>query len=773
MAPALPPLPVDAALGDVSALVRRHRRLVLVAPPGAGKTTRVPPALAEDGPVLVLQPRRVAARSLARRIAAERGWTLGEEVGWHVRFERRAGPSTRVLVATEGILTARLLADPLLSGVQTVVLDEFHERTIHADLALALAREAARARGDLRIVVMSATLDAGPVAAYLDDAPVLEVPGRAHPVDVRYRPGLSPAAGVREALAAGEGHVLAFLPGAAEIARVAAELSGVPGVRVLPLHGALPAAEQDAALEPSPLRKVVLATNVAETSLTVEGVTDVVDGGLHKVLRHDPAIALDRLETERISADSAEQRAGRAGRTGPGRAWRLWDPRERLRPQREPDVQRIDLGGPLLDVTAWGGDPLAFAWFERPPAEALERALEGLRALGLVDGARRLTDVGRAVQRLPVAPRLGRALVESGGALRVARACALLAEGRLPRPSGEAAASDLLPLVDRFRDAPPTVARAAEHLHRAVREAGVGPPDEGDAAFCRALLAGFADRVARRREPRSRRVRLAGGHGAVLAAESGVHEAEWLVALEVTAALRGEGAEALVRLASAVDPAWLTADRRTLEHRYDGEAGVVRAVETTWYRALPLSERAVAPDADTAAGILADVLLSRELGPADALLLRRAAFAGVVLDRPALLRAACAGALRLPEVSLAGLLPPADRRRIDRDAPADLEVPSGRRVPLDYREDGTVHAAVKLQELFGLAETPRVGPERVPVTFALLAPSGRPVQVTRDLASFWRTGYLQVRKELRGRYPKHPWPEDPWTAEPTARAKRR
>jgi len=318
----LEPLPIDEHLPRICARVRAHGAAVVVAPPGAGKTTRVGPALAEDGPVLLLQPRRVAARALARRIAGERGWCVGREVGWHVRFERRFAADTRVLVATEGILTRRLQGDPLLGGFRTVILDEFHERSLHADLGLALVREARRAREDLRVVVMSATLDAGPVAAYLGGCPTIEVPGRRHPVRVEYAPHTPLAEALRGVLSRESGHVLCFLAGAPEIRRAAAELAraalpGAPSV-VRPLHGSLGADEQDAALAPSERRKLILATNVAETSLTVEGVSDVIDSGLCKVLRRDDGLGIDRLETERISADSAEQRAGRAGRTGPG-----------------------------------------------------------------------------------------------------------------------------------------------------------------------------------------------------------------------------------------------------------------------------------------------------------------------------------------------------------------------------------------------------------------------------------------------------------------------
>lgn len=764
------PLPIDPSLPDIVAALRKSGALVVVAPPGAGKTTRVAPALAADGPLILLQPRRVAARSLARRIADEQGFTLGEEVGWQVRLERRFSARTRILVATEGILTARLQADPLLEGYRTIVLDEFHERSVHADLALALARQAARARPELRLVVMSATLDAGPVAAFLGGCPVIEVPGRPHPVEVSYAPGRPLADAVRRALEGDGGHLLAFLPGAGEIRRAQAALSDLPsrGFRVLPLHGSLSAEEQDAALRPGAQRKVILATNVAETSLTVEGVTDVVDSGQHKVLRYDAEKGLDRLDTERISRDSAEQRAGRAGRTGPGRALRLWDPRDILRPQRQPELLRVDLAGPVLDVLAWGGDPLAFEWFEAPPEAALQAALELLERLGAV-AAKRLTPVGDALRGLPLHPRLGRVLLAAGASDEAALACALLAERVSWRPATEATDCDVLALLGRG-DLPPAARAAARDIADRARRSGVsaGVAGEGEGRLRRALLCGYPDRVARRREPGSPRLLLATGTGASLGPESGVREGEFLVALDVSGGDRGEPR---VRIASRVEREWLEPTRTQRVHRL--EAGRVRAFERDLYGVLLLAERPVAPDAAEAERLLLEAARKRGFGPAGEAVERRLRFAGLAADLDALLAGAVAGRTELPRLELDALIPHATRRELDRLAPVALPVPSGRSAALDYREDGSVVARVKLQELFGLAETPRIGPHREPVLLELLAPNGRPVQTTRDLRSFWERTYPEVRKELRGRYPKHPWPEDPWSAPPTARAKRR
>jgi ATP-dependent helicase HrpB len=769
-----PPLPIDPHLPAIVSAVRARGAAVVVAPPGAGKTTRVPPALcAALGRVIVLQPRRVAARSLARRIAEEQGWTAGEEVGWQVRLERRFSPRTRLLVATEGVLTARLSSDPLLDGWAAVVLDEFHERSIHADLALALVKQAARARPDLRVVVMSATIDAGEVAEFLGACPVIEVAGRPHPVAVEYAPGLSVAEGVRRRLQDGPGDVLAFLPGAGEIRRAAGELGDVDA-DVLPLHGGLDADAQDAALRPSRRRKVVLATNLAETSLTIDGVREVVDSGLHRVARYDAARAIDRLETERIPRDSAEQRAGRAGRTAPGRVLRLWDERDRLRERREPEVLRVDLAAPLLDVMAWGGDPLGFEWLEAPPPARVDAALALLERLGAASG-RRLTPLGERMRRLPLHPRLARLILEDGGSARAAAACAALSE-RLPARAAPAATadSDLLLLADALRELPPRVRDAARQLQELAREAldVAARADDTPRRFLRAVLAAYPDRVARRREKGGSRLLLSSGAGATLARESAVRS-EFLVAVELSAGVAEPPGEPLVRLASAVDPEWLPPTARERVHQLDPDTGVVRATERVLYDRLVLAERPVPPDADEAATLLERELSRRGPGPEAEALLRRARFAGLEVDAARLLREACTGRTRLSEVDVAGALSPAAQRQVERHAPARLRVPSGREVPLEYREDGSVSAAVKLQELFGLAETPRLGPRREPVLLLLLAPSGRPVQTTRDLRSFWERTYPEVRKELRGRYPKHPWPEDPWTAPPTSRARRR
>jgi ATP-dependent helicase HrpB len=716
------PLPIDAHIGEIVAHVRARRSAVIVAPPGSGKTTRIPPALASIGRTILLQPRRVAARALARRIAAERGWTIGNEIGWQIRFERMFSNTTRLLVATEGILTARLQSDPLLSDFDIIILDEFHERSIHADVALALAKQAMNARDDLAVVVMSATIAADEVSRFLGGARVFDVGASRFPVDIQYRPGQTMAAAVRERLQSPEGDMLCFLPGMREIERTRGELADADAL-VLPLHGSLDVDAQERALAPAQRRKVILATNIAETSLTVEGVTDVIDSGIHKVLRFNPDTAVDHLVVERISADSAEQRAGRAGRTRPGHVTRLWDVRDILRPHREPDVRRVDLAPPLLDIIAWGGDPRTFAWFERPPEERIDAGLALLAALGAAEGHEQL-------RALPLHPRLARIVIDAHGS-DDAVAIAVQLSGGAPGETHELSSIARRLLGGSYR------------RHAA------------DATLRRALLAGYPDRVAQRRQPKSPRLLLSSGTGATLAREIDDGNGEFLVILDIT----GD----LVRNARVIERDWLLPTRREVEHNLAGNR--VRAVERNWYGAILLHEQSVEPQAAEAERLLA------ENAKPDPLLTRRVAFAGLDVDWNELIANAVAGKRSLDDVQIE--LPFPLRRTLDALAPLTVPLPSGRSARLEYRDDGSIVASAKLQELFGLAESPRIGPGRTPITFALLSPGGRPVQITQDLRGFWNGAYQEVRKELRGRYPKHPWPEDPWTAPATHRTKRR
>lgn len=763
-------LPIDAHLPRIAAAIRSRRSTVIVAEPGAGKTTRVPPALAELGRVAVLQPRRVAARTLARRVASERGWTLGREVGWHVRNDRRESRDTRVLFMTEGILAARLQGDPLAQEFAVIILDEFHERTIHADLALAMAREAWRARGDLSLVVMSATLDAMRVAAFLDDAPVIRVEARTHPLEIAYEPGGDAAALAASEINRGARAVLCFMPGTREIRQTIdalARISSPVPFDALPLHGGLGAEEQDRAIATGPRPRVIVATNIAETSITVPDVTSVIDAGLQRVSRFDAARGIDMLVTERITMDAADQRAGRAGRVAAGRAIRLWDARDRLCAHREPELTRVDLAPAVLSILAWGGDPRTLAWLDRPRDEALDAAFSLLARLEAVDAGGRVTPLGLRMRALPMHPRLARILIDAGGAFEAAAACAILSEARLPAlrgAPGVATSCDLLPLIDRWRDMPASVTRVAEEFMHAADGRG---RHVSETDLRRALYAGFADRLARRREPLGRSLLMASGSGAKLAAESGVIDAEFVACLDVG----GSGAEPIVRLASAVERDWIVPTHEDTAHALTS-AGAVRATRTEYAGALPLASRAVAADPIVAASMLADAWMARAATDSEAQdLVRRLAFAGIQIDLRELALHAAAHATRLDEMDVARWLPHADVAALEKRAPVSLLLPSGKRTRIDYRDDGSVVASAKLQELFGLVETPRVG--ETPVTFELLAPNGRPVQITQDLASFWRRGYPEVRKELRARYPRHPWPEDPLTATPTSRAKPR
>lgn len=785
----LPSLPIDPLIPEVVAALRAAGSVVLHAPPGAGKTTRVPPALVDAGwgQVVVLEPRRVAARAAATRIASERGVRPGTEVGWQVRHDRRAGPDTRLLVVTEGVLLRRLQDDPFLEGVGAVVLDEFHERSLLADLALAMLRRVRDdARDDLRLVVMSATLDVEPVAAFLG-APVVRSTGRAHPVELRWdpRPADDPVdrvAGEARALVDETGGgVLCFLPGVRDIHRAAEALRGVTVHR---LHGSLPLAEQQAVLRPHAGPRVVLATNVAETSVTVDGVRAVVDTGLAKTLWLDPGSGLDRLVRGPVSRASADQRAGRAGRQGPGICRRLWTERSHTdRPAHElPALQREDLAGAVLQLLAWGEDPRRFPWLEPPPEHRMALAHGLLRDLGLAD-AWGVTPDGARVARWPLHPRLGRFLVEAerlGGGSVGALAAAMLA-GRDPLVDFAAPPTDC-DLAERVEALGPggRVRQDARQLARRVE----GGRDLR--ALRPAAWAAWPDRLVRRSGPR--RGVMVGGRGVVLSRRSGV-DAPLMVAMEV----REGGSEARVELAAAVDPGWVDT-AVAVELAWDGER--VQALERTRYRDLVLGERpSPVPRDEAAAAVLADGVgrdVVRALGLTEGELRRwwlRVCFLArrrPDLGLPDLTEAGLRG--RLPELCLGlrsaselrraaadrlrGLLRWDQREALGRLAPERLQVPSGSRVRLDYPDDGGAPVlAVRMQELFGLGETPRVA--GVPVRLHLLAPSGRPQQVTDDLAGFWERTWPEVRKELRGRYPKHAWPEDPLAAAPMRGAKRR
>jgi ATP-dependent helicase HrpB len=732
-------LPIDALLPRIVEELRHSKSLVIEAPPGAGKTTRVPPALLPFGDVLVLEPRRLAARMAARRVASELGGKVGETVGYQVRFEEACGPRTRLRFLTEGILTRRLLADPRLDGVAVVVLDEFHERHLDTDLALALV-----SRLNVRVVVMSATLDAQPIASYLGNCPVFRSEGKLHELRIEYTPH-SPApieeqvAGALERMIKRglDGDVLVFLPGAAEIRRAARACERF-ALLVLPLHGDLSPAEQDRAVAPANRRKVILSTNVAESSITIEGVTAVIDSGLARVAIDSPWTGLPSLNVKRISQASATQRAGRAGRTAPGQVIRLYTAEDfHRRPAADaPEIHRRELSQMVLQLRAMKIRHLE--WLDPPPEAALAAAN------ALLD---RLCATPEMAQ-LPLPPRLAKLLVEAARRGVPAKGCAVAAV----LSAGERGASDLLTLVES--EWQPQTRRVYDQLRRQIR----GNDREGDEAVLQAVLAAFPDRVARHR--RDGELLLSSGGSARF---PGCRH-EFVVAVDIEE--RRDRGLPLVRLAAPVEPEWLldrAVVRTTLE--WDRTAERVESVTALVYDQLVIEEtRGPAPDSEAAARLLAEKAIEADIGrfaDRDELeqLRARAAFAGVELDVHAALIGLCQGRSSFAELESAGLLNALRPPGLDRRAPERLGLPGGRQVKIHYERGKPPWIESRLQDFFGMKETPRIG--GVPVVVHLLAPNRRPVQVTSDLAGFWERLYPQVRRELSRRYPKHKWPETP------------
>jgi ATP-dependent RNA helicase HrpB len=827
-------LPIAEAIDPLRAALADRGRAVLHAPPGAGKTTIVPLVLLEepwcDGTVLVLEPRRLAVRNATRRLAQLLGEQPGERVGWRMRQDTKVSRRTRIEVITEGVLTRRLQRDPELAGVSAVVFDEFHERSLDADLGLALTLEVVEAlRPELRIVVMSATLDIEPVAALLD-APVVRSEGRAHPVEVVH---VDPAPGtdrrraaeaavaptVRRALAAHDGDVLVFLPGAAEIRRAERSLGDLgSGVHVRPLHGSMPPAAQDAAIAPSPAgsRKVVLSTAIAETSLTIEGVTVVVDAGLRRASRLDPSSGMSRLVTLSVTTAEADQRAGRAGRLAPGTAYRLWSRAEDAmhRAHPEPEIEVADLTPLALELAAWEAGEDQLAWLTPPPPAHLAAARDLLRRLGALDADGTVTAHGRAMAEQAMHPRLAHLLLRGAdlghGAL-AADLAAVLHEHGLSRRRSTDVADRLRALRhpgDHDRGAVER-ARSDARRWRAAVGAGGRPGDTigtaEDDALGLVLALGYPDRIGRARPTRSDgsgrgELLLANGRGAFVDATDPLAASTWVVVAE----LDGDVTRARVREAAALDEADVRAIAdgaisTATEVRWDVRSGDVVARTVERLGAITLVERPVddAPPHEVAAALVEGIrqegasLLPWDDGSRR--LQARLDFlhhldpdrwpdvsdAALEADVDARIGPHLAGMRRrrdlrrldLAEVLLAGL-DWRDRAAVDDLAPERIQVPSGHRHRVDYSVDPPV-LAVKLQELFGATETPMVGGGRVPVVLHLLSPAGRPLQVTQDLPSFWRGAYAEVRADMRGRYPKHPWPEDPMAATPTARTKRR
>ncbi|MDA8229858.1 MAG: ATP-dependent helicase HrpB [Magnetospirillum sp.] len=829
-------LPIAAMLPRIRRVLAAGNGMVLQAPPGAGKSTGVPPALLDQDwlggrKVVMLEPRRLAARSAAARIAEMLGEPVGRTVGYRIRFEAKVGPDTRIEVVTEGVLTRMLQDDPELAGVGAVIFDEFHERSLNADFGLALCLEVRAAlRPDLRLVVMSATIDGAPVSRLMGDCPVVTSEGRAFPVETRFLgradsqrfPDAVAAAVVRALDDEAEGDVLVFLPGAGEIRRVEGLLADSPALGdavVAPLYGDLSQEAQDRALRPlrDGRRKIVLATGIAETSLTIEGVRVVVDGGLMRLPRFDPGSGMTRLVTLPVSRASADQRRGRAGRLGPGVCYRLWSEAEdrALAPFTAPEIVEADLAPLALDLAQWGNGDLA--WLDPPPAASLAGARELLSELGAVDPQGRITAHGRAMNRLSFHPRLAHMILKARDLGLGGLACdlaALLSERDVLKAERGCRDADIRLRIDALRTgqgfAPHhglaidrgALVRVRQAAGDGRRRLGLTAGEEGGGSADSGLVLAFAypDRIARRRGG-ERRYALAGGGGAFFADPEPLSAEDWLVAAE----LDGDRREARIFLAAPLAKAEIErhfaediATVEAVEWNARDEAVSTRRQRRLWR--LVLDDRPLpAPDPAAVAAAMADGVRGMGLGSLPWTgdlenLRRRVAFlAGVEPDGgwPDLSDAALLTTLEdwlgpyltgvtrrahLARVDLAGALGNRldweRRRRLDELAPTHVVVPSGSRVPLDYSGEIPV-LAVRLQEMFGCADTPRIAAGTVPVLLHLLSPARRPVQVTRDLASFWANAYRAVKADLKGQYPKHWWPDDPMQAEPTARAKPR
>ena len=820
-------LPVCDILDELQQALASSPAVVLQAPPGSGKTTRVPLALLDASwlnrqRILMLEPRRLAASNAARYMASLCKEDVGKSVGYSIRYEQKTSPNTRLEVITEGLLTRKIQQDPELKGVGLVIFDEFHERNLQADLALALCRDIQSGlRDDLRILVMSATLDSEPLTRLLDNCPLVTASGRSYPVATHYLDKAEPMRiaeattfGIRHVLQQTSGDILAFLPGAGEIHRCQEQLQDLAKqVDIRPLFGGLSFKEQEAAILPGQRRRVVLATNVAETSLTIEGIESVVDSGWERRPRYDASLGSTRLETVRISQASATQRAGRAGRLGPGQCYRLWceGTHGALLPYAPPEVRQADLAPLVFELALWGlQDPSSLCWLDVPPAGQVNAARELLKQLGALDSKGAVTPLGQQMSKYPTDPRLARLLVEAIETDSTVLGCelvALLSERDLLRGRHQertsTGASDLLERLDILnRGRSPqsrVVRRAADFWRKRLRvQAEVNSDVE---TIGRLLAVAYPDRIGRRRQQGSNRYLLSNGQGVVLGKSSVVRDAEWLVAVDIDSR---NGSDDEIRIASALDREMIESlFGKQQWHRdvgWDDRENRVTAKEVRRLGAIVLQERPTAVTAEDTLPALLSLVRKEGLNTlpwskdarqlqARAILLHKhlpeqdwpdSSNAALLDDLESWLAGWLDGVKNRNDLQRVKLLEALKAhlgwqrmQELERLLPERLDVPSGSRIRIDYSDGERPVLAVKLQEMFGLAETPRLADGRIPVLIHLLSPAGRPLAVTEDLKSFWDNVYPDVQKEMKGRYPKHPWPDDPWQAQATRKTKRK
>ncbi len=815
------PLPIDDVLPECVERLRTHSNLIVIAPPGTGKTTRLPPyllanLLSADEKLILLQPRRIAARRVAERMAEEQGWVLGQEVGYQVRFERKISRSTRLQVLTEGLLTRRIQDDPFLEGFKAVILDEFHERSLHADFALTLLRQIQNdCRPDLLIIILSATLNPEPVSEFLNEAPVIHTQAPLFPLEIEYEThhpkgtiGESVAEKIISTWEPTPNHILAFLPGFKEIRQAQSHLENFSArqqIEVLPLHGSLSWEEQNRVFEPSQKSKIILSTNIAETSVTIDGVDTVVDSGWARTLRQDLANGLNRLELERISKFSAEQRGGRAARQGAGRNYRLWTQREHrdLQEAQSPEILRVDLSSLVLELKAWGIQNLhEISWLTSPQPSSLKQAETFLELIGGLDAQGGMTELGRELMKISTHPRWARIIVEGRYLGAPQLACflvALLEEGNLRSllsTSGpQLERSDLLLAYDVFKTsrARKKVERMAKQYLRQLdsqRSSTSRDKDLTEDEELRMLLPAFPDRIVRRREGDPGQGRMVGGKGVQLSSSSHVREGEFYLALDLQYSTGHQASDPLVHLASAIERIWieesfphLVTDNEEIE--LDDKTGKVLRRVTRTFLDLPLEAPRLKPvSPDDVQAVLSqwinsnpETILSQHEEVQDWLIRyhwlkdKIPGWDWPLFDTHELgsvLASLTPGKKTLTDFSaqeivltLEGMLSRELKLILDREAPLSLTLPKGRKAKIRYKEHAEPIVEARIQELFGLHESPLLAQGQLRLRFEILGPNYRPVQRTDDLKSFWENTYQQVRKDLRGRYPKHHWPEDP------------